>query len=348
MGQQTPVQLPGESTGNLSYWNYDVMSGKVNRTIYECGFQAGKLYQLLFPEFTTLVRLTSKSMYKKSNKDSLLLFGLHGRCANGKLTPVELASLWRGKILFNNGESNWGHTLYLNNKTFFGIGATDDSSRTVLSTYAGISLVSYYDESLWPRIFNHSHKARSNKRFFCMYAAANCVPFRQESADQISAIGPVSQGGPCSGSNGTLLTKMPSKFRNMPGHTWTRNWELFVNFRFCLVMENVNMPLYITEKILNAFLGGCIPIWYGTEQIFDIFNARGFIYYNISDPEPALERIRYLEHNQTAYDEMQKEVILADGENTIEKYFSFSDKVGNGTLKRRIRTMLGMYPYTLQ
>ena len=110
-------------------------------------------------------------------------------------------------------------------------------------------------------------------------------------------------------------------------------------------MENESYHGYVTEKILNAFLGGCIPIYFGTEQIFDIFNRKAFIYYNISEPNPALERIRYLENNRTAYDQvLGDEPILANGSLTIDQFFSFADDVGNGTLKRRIRDMLGMSP----
>ena len=57
-------------------------------------------------------------------------------------------------------------------------------------------------------------------------------------------------------------------------------------------MENESYHGYVTEKIINAFLGGCILIYFGTEQIFDIYNRKAFIYYNISEPNPALERIR--------------------------------------------------------
>jgi len=108
-------------------------------------------------------------------------------------------------------------------------------------------------------------------------------------------------------------------------------------------MENTNTPGYVSEKILNAFLGGCIPIYYGTTEIFRMFNRNAFVYYDISDPGPALAQIQHLETNRSAYDEiLYNEPILADGTNSIEEFFSFTDDIGNGTLKRRIRSMLGL------
>ncbi len=110
-------------------------------------------------------------------------------------------------------------------------------------------------------------------------------------------------------------------------------------------MKNKRANGYITEKILNAFLAGCIPIYYGTTEIFDIFNKKAFIWYDIHSPErarAALNRIAYLEENRTAYDEVLKEPNLADGEETIRKYFSFNDELGNGDIKWFIREMLGV------
>ena len=39
---------------------------------------------------------------------------------------------------------------------------------------------------------------------------------------------------------------------------------------------------------------------------------------------------------------MLAEPIAANGDKTIEKYFSFDDNVGGGALKKKIRKMLGV------
>lgn len=106
-------------------------------------------------------------------------------------------------------------------------------------------------------------------------------------------------------------------------------------------MEHGLQEGYITEKILLAFFAGCIPIYWGPTSIFDMFSPDSFIYYNVSNPQPALDRIRFLESNKTAYFEMLNSTsILRNGTATIEKYFSFSDEIGGGKLKKRIRTFL--------
>ncbi|KAL9178441.1 hypothetical protein ACHAXT_003771 [Thalassiosira profunda] len=113
-----------------------------------------------------------------------------------------------------------------------------------------------------------------------------------------------------------------------------------VPFRFALVMENSNVKGYVTEKIANAFMASTVPIYYGTTDIFKLFNKDAFIYYDIQDPQPALDRIAYLETNRTAYAEVLAQPILADGEQTLQDYFSFIDDVGGGKLRQQIRDMV--------
>lgn len=118
------------------------------------------------------------------------------------------------------------------------------------------------------------------------------------------------------------------------------NFKGYHEYRFCLVMENTKMDGYVTEKILLAFLGGCIPIYWGSMDVYKMFNAKAFIYYDIEQPEGALERVHYLENNETAYKEVMSEPILANGSDTIEAYFSMSDSIGGGKLKSKIRDLM--------
>ena len=79
------------------------------------------------------------------------------------------------------------------------------------------------------------------------------------------------------------------------------------------------------------------------EEIFAIFNKRSFVYYNVSDPQPALDEIKRLENDEDAYEKMlTTEPIVANGNLTIEQYFSFEDNVMNGVLKRRYRQLIGL------
>ena len=176
----------------------------------------------------------------------------------------------------------------------------------------------------------------------------------------LSSIGPVHALGSCQG-NLNMIPAVPTSLRprrcqpykdderppsivvpaDMNHISNYFNKMKFQDFRFMLIMEDANIPGYISERILDGFMSGTIPIYYGTTQVFDIFNPQAFVYYDINNPQEALDRIQYLENNPDAYDQMFKEPILVDGARTIEKYFSFDDSIGNGMLKKRVRGKLG-------
>jgi hypothetical protein len=318
------------------FWNENVTNG----TVYVCGWSR-RLSSYLFPEFTQVIPLELET---QSDNNSLLVFGLFGPC------PVIRRSIgirwihanWSGKTLHINGETRVKQDP--RNERIFVCGTVDEASSKNYAVQNTTSmaklLIGHLPVERRYQMFNHSLKPQSKKERFAIYATSNCVPFRQMAADSLATIGVVDQGGPCAGKAGKKRRKLPKSVS-----VRRENQVLFSRYRFCLVMENESYHGYVTEKILNAFLGGCIPIYFGTEQIFDIFNRKAFIYYNISEPNPALERIRYLENNRTAYDQvLGDEPILANGSLTIDQFFSFADDVGNGTMKRRIRDMLGMSP----
>ena len=74
----------------------------------------------------------------------------------------------------------------------------------------------------------------------------------------------------------------------------------------------------------------------------EIFNPKAFIYFDLDIPQQALSQIQFYEQNPSEYDKMLNEPILAHGQETLEKYFSWDESVGNGSLKARIRDMMGL------
>lgn len=183
----------------------------------------------------------------------------------------------------------------------------------------------------------------STRKHFLIYIHSNCKGYREtafvEIANKFNDT-EIFHGGKCNGSRGANKElkkelKNIQFFKSTPGQDkLTENFEINQLFRFCLVMENSTTEGYISEKILNAFLGGCIPIYFGTEEVFDVFNPNAFIFYNISNPTDALERISYLENNKTAYEEVMETPIFRN-EETYKKYFTL-----DGGLKDEVRNMV--------
>jgi hypothetical protein len=114
-------------------------------------------------------------------------------------------------------------------------------------------------------------------------------------------------------------------------------------YKFSLVMENEYSHGYITEKIIQGFLFSTIPIYYGTKEVFDLFNQDAFVFWDIAETDGggALDLIIKLATDENKYREMlSKPVLKHPQQETLSKYFSIQDDVGGGELIRKIRLMM--------
>lgn len=233
----------------------------------------------------------------QSSKDDLLLYGAYGGCSHTKNSPETRCNCIvpniKAKQIWINGEPN--SVKVQDNIRLFGVGG--DKFYYVQVAYA----TSEHKERLLTRPKNTMER-------FMHYTASNCVQYRDDAFDLISQFKQVDALGKCKS----------NKQRN--GNWFGNSNGIFTKYRFSLCMENSNKSGYITEKILNAFFSGSIPVYYGTNEIFNIFNRRAFIYYDILRPNDAIQKIKYLEQNPNEYNKMLNEPILAPG--AYDKYFS--------------------------
>jgi hypothetical protein len=347
-----PVQVQVQV---VTHWNDT--SRKTPPTIYFCkgddgnGMRENKqVMRSALPEYRLEDMSKSQKMvgrYKDSNEYDIFINPSSPTCASTVFHW--LVTHFNGHVVLFSGESDEEDPVQGANKPkVHGFGP--------VRTPRTEDITLYYMQLVWWDLFqtalpplamtDPSHRPKGKRTNYMIYANSNCVPFREEAVGRLSEFGRVHVGGKCPGrpprrSSGdrSNLTKIATgvNLRN-----WWDNTRVYSEYRFCFVMEHVNHAAYITEKILMAFIGGCIPIYYGASGVFDIFNEKAFIFYNISDPQPALDKMKALESDKELYEQMFQEPIAAHGDATIEKYFSFSDDVGHGVLKQRIRETLGI------
>ena len=257
---------------------------------------------------------------------------------------------FKGSIVIHSPESPHTHpnaNRMPKNVHYFG--PVKDSIKTendILLTYLQTVWWSDFEKelSVTTLLYGRNHSKEKRKPFFMIYAHGNCVKFREIAAWEFSKFGVVHLGGRCGGlsldGNRTNLVHIDS---GITIENWRDNSHLYSKYKFCLVMEHErDHSAYITEKILLAFIGGCIPVYHGPPLIFDFFNKNAFIFYNVSDPHEAHRKVQELEADPSLYEAMVNAPILANGDDTLKKYFSFSDSVGNGALKQRIRHLLSV------
>ena len=66
--------------------------------------------------------------------------------------------------------------------------------------------------------------------------------------------------------------------------------EGLVDYRFSIVVENTKMDYYFTEKIIDCFMTGTIPIYYGCPSVDKFFDINGILVFDSIDD---LEKILY-------------------------------------------------------
>jgi hypothetical protein len=86
---------------------------------------------------------------------------------------------------------------------------------------------------------------------------------------------------------------------DFPYNGWMNLTDIYKNYKFVFTMENSYEDGYISEKIMNAYIAGAIPIYWGTNEVKNIFNPESFIYVN--------DYIK--EDNTTDYDSCARKII---------------------------------------
>ena len=92
---------------------------------------------------------------------------------------------------------------------------------------------------------------------------------------------------------------------------WDNLQQIYKDYTFGIAMENTNEDGYITEKIMNVFLGGAIPLYWGSSKVKEIFNTKAFIYINdFPSFEDCVNHIIELSKNKSIIQQMQNEPIF--------------------------------------
>jgi type III secretion system FlhB-like substrate exporter len=91
-------------------------------------------------------------------------------------------------------------------------------------------------------------------------------------------------------------------------------------------MENTNGDGYISEKIIDSFLSGTIPIYYGDYMLEEYINPKTYILIKgIEDLDKKIEYIKKIDNNAELYKYFLKEKVLLD-KSIIEQFYKTYDE----------------------
>lgn len=149
-----------------------------------------------------------------------------------------------------------------------------------------------------------------NRKEFCCIVIGNPVQNRIDVSRKLSEYKPVHGYGSVFG----------NRFDG-------RKIELLQKYRYNICFENAIHPGYHTEKLLEAKIAGCIPIYYGDDTASIDFNEKCFINYkNYNSPEALLEYIKYLEENEDKFLEIASEPLFVNPP-SFEVLDNFFDRI---------------------
>lgn len=143
-------------------------------------------------------------------------------------------------------------------------------------------------------------------RGFCSFVVSNC--FTKDRRDiffeLLSKYKMVSSGG---------------RYKNNIGGAIKDKHDFLKRYKFNIAFENCSYDGYATEKIMEAFAAGVVPIYYGDPGITKDFNPKAFI--NASDYDDfdsVVERVKQIDNDEELYLNMLNEPIIQPNADVVE------------------------------
>jgi len=143
-----------------------------------------------------------------------------------------------------------------------------------------------------PRILKQFSEGKSREemlgRKFCNFVYSNRrAKARTDFFEKLSRYKRVDSGG---------------RFMNNVGGPCADKCEFQSKYKFSIAFENSESNGYTTEKIIDAFKAGTIPIYWGNPRVSEEINPGSFInYYDYGSLDKLMERVVEVDQNEELY-----------------------------------------------
>ena len=153
---------------------------------------------------------------------------------------------------------------------------------------------------------------------FCAAVISNCGSlFRLHFIEKLSKYKKVDMGGYC---KNNINKKITDKI------------QFLSNYKFSIAMENSEGDGYLTEKIVDSFLAGTIPIYYGDYMLDEIINPKTYILIKgVKDMDEKIEYIKKIDNDINLYKSIMKEKPILDD--------NFVDKINKNEIKSFLKNI---------
>lgn len=176
----------------------------------------------------------------------------------------------------------------------------------------------HFNSEVLKKLSNRKNIKPINKRkHSLLYINSNCTPQRDNFFKLYQKL---------SGNKGLSLGKcLNTNKNNLERKYFFKNGDYFQDYKFIIAMENSSVKGYCTEKILNAFLNGAIPIYWGcSDTVSMFFNPETYIdLKNYKNEEECIKYILTLENDKSKMEKMQNTNIFKN--NKIHPMLNYRD-----------------------
>lgn len=151
-----------------------------------------------------------------------------------------------------------------------------------------------YGQKLWDALISKHHNLQeklNKKSDFCsfVYSNGNADPIREQFFRKLSEYKKVNSGGRYMNNIGK-----PAGVED--------KMEFESKHKFSIAFENSSHPGYSTEKLLQSFAAGTVPIYWGDPRIKEVFNQESFIFVNDYESlDKVVDKIMEIDQNDECY-----------------------------------------------
>jgi GR25 family glycosyltransferase involved in LPS biosynthesis len=189
-----------------------------------------------------------------------------------------------------------------------------DATNTALGIYRFPLWIQYFD---WfsadqshlknPRVMpveSIAFPSVGDRKKFCAFIVSNpCNQLRNSAFEWLNHYKPVDSGGRLFNNIGDILFVENAG----GGGGELKKFEFLKDYKFCITFENSRTPGYVTEKLIAAKAAGCVPIYWGAEDVCQDFSEDSFINANnITCPDELISLVRDIDINHAAWRTMSE------------------------------------------
>ena len=186
-----------------------------------------------------------------------------------------------------------------------------------------------FPENSWNRLLERPIRRAIPSKFCCCIVPESGVYYRTRMVQELSKYKPVDSFD--------MIQPDSSKYTQREAFT-----QVLSQYKFVLCFESAIEGIYMTEKIIQVFLAGVIPIYFGTSFHTTLFNRSAYVYLEKDatvEYTSLVRRIVYLDKHDSRYFEMANQPVFADLDIVDELQEQYGINMIASRLNDRIATL---------